>query len=74
MPRASDGSVVAPREETSLQRAQGGIVLRLELEPGEPLTGSIAIDGEPEKRFCGWIELMATVNAARRAVGEVRSR
>jgi hypothetical protein len=46
----------------------------MELEPGEPLTGSIAVGGEPERRFCGWIELMAAINAARRRdVGEPRS-
>jgi hypothetical protein len=65
---------VAPREQDSLQRGEGEVVLRLELEPGEPLTGSIAVDGQPEKRFCGWIELMASVNnARRRAVGDVKS-
>jgi hypothetical protein len=63
---------VTPTAEGSLQPRQGRVVLRLELEPGEPLTGSIAVDGQPEKRFCGWIELMAAVNAAR-AAGEGRS-
>jgi hypothetical protein len=67
----SDGSVVAGREEDAFQRRDGGVGLRLKLEPGEPLAGTIAIDGQSEKRFCGWIELMAAVNAARRrAVGE----
>jgi hypothetical protein len=62
---------VAGREPDSLKRGEGGVVLRVELEPGEPLTGSIAIAGQSEKRFCGWIELMAAVNAARRrAAGE----
>jgi hypothetical protein len=63
---------VAPTEEGPLPRGQGGVVLRLELAPGEPLTGSITVDGQAEKRFCGWIELMAAVNAAR-AEGEGRS-
>jgi hypothetical protein len=52
---------------------QGGVVLRLELAPGEPLTGSITVEGEAETPFCGWIELMAAVNAAR-AAGEGPSR
>jgi hypothetical protein len=63
---------VTPTAEGSLQPGQGRVGLRLELEPGEPLTGSIAVDGQPAKRFCGWIELMAAVNAAR-AAGEGRS-
>jgi hypothetical protein len=42
------------------------------LDAGEPLSGSIAVDGQLEQRFCGWIELMAAVNAAR-AAAAVRS-
>lgn len=64
---------MAGREEGSLQHSAGGVVLRLQLEPGDPLTGSVAVDGQPDKRFCGWIELMAAVNALRRAAEEVRS-
>jgi hypothetical protein len=65
---------VTPTAEGFLQPGQGRVVVRLELEPGEPLTGSIAVDGQPVKRFCGWIELMAAINAARRRdVGEPRS-
>jgi hypothetical protein len=56
----------------SRRRGQGGVVLRLELDPGDPLMGSIAVDGRPEKRFRGWIELMAAVNTER-AAGEARS-
>jgi hypothetical protein len=63
---------VTSTAEGSLQPGQGRVGLWLELEPGEPLTGSIAVDGQPAKRFCGWIELMAAVNAAR-AAGEGRS-
>ena len=65
---------MAGRQHDSSQRGEGGVVLQLELEPGEPLTGLIAVDGQSGKRFCGWIELMAAVNAARQcAVDEVRS-
>jgi hypothetical protein len=42
-------------------------VLRLELDAGEPMTGSVAVDGQPGTRFCGWIELMAAVSTARGA-------
>ena len=50
-----------------VRRGRVAVVLRLQLEPGEPLTGSVALDGQPGSRFCGWIELMAAVNALRRA-------
>jgi hypothetical protein len=63
---------VAGSEEDPLQRREGGVGLRLELEPGEPLTGSIAVDGQPEKRFCGWIELMAAVNDVRQRAASGR--
>lgn len=66
---------MAPTEEASSQAEPGKVVVRLELGSGsseEPPTGSIAIEGRPEERFSGWIELMAAINAAR-AQGEVPS-
>lgn len=63
---------MAGREDGSRRGEQAGVVLRLELEPGEPLTGSIAVAGQPGAPFCGWIELMAAVNLARGGtVGEI---
>ena len=32
----------------------------------EPITGSVTIDGESSRRFNGWIELVAAIEAARR--------
>lgn len=63
---------MASMEESPLRRGARGVVLLLELEPGDRLTGSIALAGQPEKRFSGWIELMTAVNAAR-AVSKDRS-
>lgn len=46
------------------------VVLRLELETGEPLTGTIGVDGSEERtRFHGWIDFMAAI-AALRAPGD----
>ena len=58
-------------DESARRPGQGTVGLRLELDPGDPLTGWIAADGQPVKRFRGWIELMTAVNAAR-AMGEDR--
>jgi hypothetical protein len=32
----------------------------------EPITGSVSIDGQSSRRFNGWIELTAAIEAARR--------
>lgn len=32
----------------------------------EPITGSVSVDGETSRRFNGWIELVAAIEAARR--------
>ncbi len=32
----------------------------------EPITGSVSVDGETSRRFNGWIELAAAIEAARR--------
>jgi hypothetical protein len=42
-------------------------LLRLTLEPGEPLTGTVSAEDDPAKvtTFCGWIELMAAIDVAR---------
>lgn len=59
---------MASREEASSPAEPGKVVVRLELGSGsseEPPSGSIAIEGRPEERFSGWIELMAAINAAR---------
>ncbi|HEY2056639.1 MAG TPA: hypothetical protein VGH14_22110 [Solirubrobacterales bacterium] len=66
---------MASTEEASSQGEPGRVVLRLELASGsseEPPSGSIAIEGRPEERFNGWIEMMAVVNAAR-VRGDVRA-
>jgi hypothetical protein len=45
---------------------EGVVALRLVIEPGEPLTGAIGVDGgATNTQFSGWVELMAAVNAAR---------
>lgn len=64
---------MASTEESPLRHGPGRVVLRLTVDPGDPLTGSVAVQGQSEKRFCGWIELMAAINAAR-AVDEDRQR
>jgi hypothetical protein len=54
-------------EEASFRPWKDTVVVRLELEPGEPgepPSGSIAIEAKPAERFSGWIELMAAINAA----------
>lgn len=59
---------MSSNERASPQPGKGTVVVRLELEPGnpeEPPSGAIAIEGRPPERFSGWIELMAAVNAAR---------
>ena len=61
----SDGPLVMSVDEGPRRPGQGRVGLRLELDPGEPLSGSIAVDGQPLKRFRGWIDLMTAVNAAR---------
>ena len=33
----------------------------------EPITGSVSIDGQASRRFNGWIELTAAIEAARRS-------
>jgi hypothetical protein len=37
----------------------------IELEPGEPLHGSISVGAGPEQPFFGWIELARALEAAR---------
>jgi hypothetical protein len=65
---------MAGREQDSRERREAGVVLRLLLEPGDPLTGSVSVEGQPEEQFCGWIELMAAVNDVRqRAAGGLQS-
>jgi hypothetical protein len=63
---------VASIDRASREGGQGAVVLRLELDAGEPLTGSVALDGQPGSRFCGWIELMAAIGTAR-ASGKAHS-
>ena len=67
----SDRPLVMPTDESPARPGQGTVGLRLELDPGDPLTGSITVDGQPPKRFRGWIDLMTAINAAR-AVDEHR--
>jgi hypothetical protein len=45
----------------------GPLQARLSIEAGEPLRGTIALDGEPGDvvPFRGWIELMAAISEAR---------
>lgn len=46
------------------------LVLRLELETGERLTGTIGIDGSDERLpFHGWIDFMAAISALRSSGG-----
>lgn len=66
-PRQDTISAVASTEERPPQHGPGSVALRLTVDPGDPLAGSIAVEGQPEKRFGGWIELMAAINAARAA-------
>jgi hypothetical protein len=41
--------------------------LRLAIDlASEPITGSVSVDGETSRRFNGWIELVAAIEAARR--------
>lgn len=62
-------------DEASSRHRQGAVVVRLELEPGdpgEPPSGRVATEGGAAERFNGWIELMAALNAAR-VQGDVHS-
>ncbi len=45
------------------------LVMRLVLDSGEPLTGTVALEGDQagETPFCGWIELMSAIATARTA-------
>jgi hypothetical protein len=48
----------------------GSLLLRLRIEPGEPMSGAIAIeDHDGEVDFCGWMNLMVLITAARDRVG-----
>lgn len=43
-----------------------GAALRLTVEAGEPVSGTVLVDGHSEPlAFCGWIELMAVINDVR---------
>jgi hypothetical protein len=48
------------------RQAGDAVVVRLRVDPGEPLTGTAVVEGRPgETRFAGWVELMAAITAAR---------
>jgi hypothetical protein len=38
--------------------------LEVELELADPITGRLVADGGPERRFTGWLELHAALDAA----------
>lgn len=43
------------------------VVLRMTVESGEPISGTLVVEGESESHaFRGWIELMAIVAAAQK--------
>lgn len=56
-------------EEPTNEGEAGGdlpLVLRLSLDAGEPVSGTLGIEGRPGiTRFTGWVELMAAVTDAR---------
>jgi hypothetical protein len=44
------------------------LTLWLVLRPGEPMTGTLRVgDHGRASEFCGWLELMAAIDAAREA-------
>lgn len=54
--------------------AQGGpsseppdpVLISLRIEPGEPITGTLTTSSQAEELpFCGWMELIAGITAAR---------
>jgi hypothetical protein len=48
------------------QQADVPIVMRLRLEPGEPITGTLNSEtDEATIRFCGWMELIAAIADSR---------
>lgn len=57
-------------DETDDDTTGAALVLRLELEAGEPLTGTIGINGSDERLpFHGWIDFMAAISALRSSGG-----
>jgi hypothetical protein len=42
------------------------VVMRLVVEPDEPLRGTLAVNEQDGIAFAGWIDLMAAIDAARR--------
>jgi hypothetical protein len=46
--------------------AAKAFVIEVVIEPGEPLSGTLRVDGQQsETRFSGWVELMACISAIR---------
>lgn len=42
------------------------IAIKVVIEPGEPLSGTLRVDGhQTETRFSGWMELMVAISAIR---------
>jgi len=60
---------------TSRQRATppqpqtgAAVLIMLRIEPGEPITGALTSDNRSAAApFCGWMELIAAINARRDA-------
>jgi hypothetical protein len=55
----------APTSTRSPARGEaGGGEIRMRLDPGEPISGTLISSAE-STRFCGWMELIAAITAAR---------
>lgn len=52
--------------------ATGRVVVRVSLEPGDPPSGLIALDGgENATAFSGWVDLMTAITALRAQAGSL---
>lgn len=54
----------APR--SAEREASTPVLISLRIEPGEPITGTLTAGGQTTgTSFCGWMELIAAITAAR---------
>ena len=45
--------------------ASGPVLICLRIEPGEPITGTLASSGQAGMSFCGWMDLIAAITVQR---------
>jgi hypothetical protein len=60
--------------ENAVTPAENVLMLELVILPGEPVTGSVGLRGQPAPRpFHGWIDFMGALNSLRQSDPEGRS-